>query len=79
MTSALSLLIIGATYYVAMTPRIKTDLLCLHLLFVASAFSAVFLCNSDYGALVYSILFLMIAGIYWVVRDAFAILSKIRG
>lgn len=70
--------IIVATLGAAWTAKINTDGWCLHLLWVASTTAAIFLTTSNYNALIFSVLFVIISAMYLAITELFRVLAQIK-
>jgi len=65
-------------FWIAVTNKIHTDILCIHLLWVAATLSAIFVTCGNYNALIFSVLFVIISAMYWTVSEFFKVLAQIK-
>lgn len=70
--------IVILTLYLTYTHKVKTDALCIHLLWVAGASAGTYLYTQNQKAMIISMLFVSISGIYWITRELWVACSKIK-
>lgn len=77
MITAFCITLIVASYRAAMSPKIKTDFFCLHILWLTATFAGFFIVTYDESYAFLALIFAMLSGMYLVVQDMFAVLDKV--
>lgn len=65
----IAIIIVAISLYAKHARHIRTDFICLHLLWASCTCAALFLFGADYMALAYASLLIVMAGLYWTISE----------